>query len=127
MSDLKYPMTIRPLTPEEGGGFLVEFPDLPGCMADGGTEEEALHEKDALTVWIETARAFGDAIPEPSIATKYSGQWRMRVPKSVHAALVLRAKLEGVSLNALAASILAQAVGGNNDHQKTKKLNKPHL
>jgi len=30
-----YPLEIRPLTTDEGGGFVVTFPDLPGCMADG--------------------------------------------------------------------------------------------
>ena len=40
---------IRPLTKEEGGGYLVEFPDYSGCMADGATPEEAIHEgRDAL-------------------------------------------------------------------------------
>lgn len=112
MSDLQYPMTIRPLTEEEGGGYLIEFPDLPGCMADGETMEEALHEaEDALKSWLATAEEFGDDIPEPSIASKYSGQWRIRLPKSLHATLALRAKSEGVSLNMLAATILAQACG----------------
>lgn len=112
MSKLKYPVTIRPLTKEEGGGYLAEFPDLPGCMADGETVEEALHEaEDALKTWLATAKEFGDAIPEPSVAANYSGQWRIRLPKSLHAALALRAKLEGVSLNTLAATILAQGMG----------------
>lgn len=112
MSNLQYPMTIRPLTKEEGNGYLIEFPDLPGCIADGETIEEALHEaKDALKSWIKTAKEFGDEIPKPSNITKFSGQWRIRLPKSLHAALVLRAKSEGVSLNMLAATILAQACG----------------
>ena len=112
MSDLQYPMPIRPLTKEEGGGYLIEFPNLPDCMADGETMEEALHEaEDALQAWLATAKEFGDDIPEPSIASKYSGQWRIRLPKSLHAALALRAKSEGVSLNMLAATILAQACG----------------
>lgn len=110
-STLKYPVTIRPLTKEEGGGYLVEFPDLPGCMADGETVEEALNEAEsAMKSWIETAKSFSDSIPEPGIATKYSGQWRLRVPKSLHAALTLRAKSEGVSLNTLAAVLLAEGL-----------------
>lgn len=110
-SKLKYPVTIRPLTKEEGGGYLVEFPDLPGCIADGETVEEALNEAEsAMKSWIETAKSFGDSIPEPGISTKYSGQWRLRVPKSLHAALTLRAKLEGVSLNTLASVLLAEGL-----------------
>ena len=90
MRELTYPMIIRPLTNEEGGGFLVEFPDLPGCMADGETIEEAIAEShDALTSWLETAKEHGDFIPS---SISYSEQWRLRIPKSLHAALALRAK-----------------------------------
>ncbi len=45
---MKYPFVMRPLSPEEGGGWLITFPDLPGCMSDGETPEEALENgKDA--------------------------------------------------------------------------------
>lgn len=112
MSKLKYPVNIRPLSEEDGGGYLAEFPDLPGCIADGATVEEALAEaEDALTAWLTTATKFGDIIPEPNTTNNYSGQWRIRLPKSLHAALAFRAKLEGVSLNMLAATMLAQSLG----------------
>lgn len=112
MNHLKYPAAVRPLTKDEGSGYLVEFPDLPGCIADGETLEEALHEaEDAVKSWLKTAKEFGDVIPEPSVASKFSGQWRLRIPKSLHAALSLRAKQEGVSLNMLAATLLAEGLG----------------
>jgi len=112
MRKLKYPVTIRPLSKEEGGGYLAEFPDLPGCVADGPTVEKTLHEaEDAQKSWLLTAKKAGDVIPEPTIMNKFSGQWRIRLPKSLHAALVLRAKQEGVSLNTLAATLLAQGIG----------------
>lgn len=61
----KYQFTVRPLTKEEGGGFLVEYADIPGCMSDGETVEEALHNgrealRDTLDVFLESGRA----IPE---------------------------------------------------------------
>jgi len=112
LNKLKYPVTIRPLTKEEGGGYLAEFPDLPGCVADGATVEAALHEaEDALKSWLATAKKAGDVIPDPATMNKFSGQWRIRLPKSLHAALALRAKQEGVSLNTLAATLLAQSMG----------------
>ena len=121
MSELKYPIAIRPLSSEEGGGYLAEFPDLPGCIADGETIEEALHAaEDALQAWLATAREFGDAIPVPSTITHYSGQWRIRLPKSLHAALAKRAKTEGVSLNMFAATLLAQGLGQTIKH-KTRR------
>lgn len=108
----EYPIAIHPLSEEEGGGFLARVPDLPGCIADGETVEEALHEvRDAIRAWIKTAEEFGDPIPKPSLPVNFSGQWRMRVPKHLHAALALQAKEDGVSLNTLAISLLAEGVG----------------
>ena len=107
-----YPIMLRPLNLKEGSGFLAEAPDLPGCIADGETIEEAMMEiQDAMHAWIEAAKAEGDAIPKPSVPENYSGQWRMRVPKHLHAALALQAKEEGVSLNMLAATLLAEGIG----------------
>lgn len=112
MSNFKYPTVIRPLSPDEGGGYLVEFPDLPGCVADGDTPEEALvNAEDALEVWLNTAKEFGDPIPEATTSDNFSGQWRLRIPKSLHATLVLYAKREGVSLNTYTATLLAKSVG----------------
>ena len=66
MRNLEYPITLRPLAKDEGGGWLAEFPDLPGCMADGATPEEAMNEAvDAARSWIRTAKAHGDPIPGP--------------------------------------------------------------
>ena len=111
MNEYNYPATIQPLSEEDGGGYLVSFPDLPGCIADGATPEEAFHQaEDAMISWIKTANEFGDPIPKPSTLNRYSGQWRMRAPKSLHAALASRAKAEGVSLNTLAITLLTQGL-----------------
>jgi len=46
--------------------FIAEVPELPGCTAHGGTQEAALaNVGEAVDLWIETAREFGDPIPEP--------------------------------------------------------------
>lgn len=46
--------------------FVAEVPELPGCMAHGDTQESALaNVKEAMQLWLETAREFGDPIPEP--------------------------------------------------------------
>jgi antitoxin HicB len=66
-SDLSYPFTVRPFEVEEGGGYLVEFPDLPGCTADGATVDEALSEAaDALRSRLGTMRELGRPIPPSS-------------------------------------------------------------
>ena len=50
----------------EDDAFVAEVPELPGCMAHGGTQEEALgNAKDAAQLWLDTAREFGDPVPEP--------------------------------------------------------------
>src|SRR4030066_669761 len=80
------PFTIRRLSKSEGGGWLVEFPDLPGCIADGDTIEETVkNADDALRSWLGTAKEFKDPVPAPSAGM--SGKWVQRVPKSLHAKL----------------------------------------
>ncbi|MCE6959601.1 type II toxin-antitoxin system HicB family antitoxin [Cereibacter sphaeroides] len=54
---LPYRVLLEPLPPADGRGWLATFPDLPGCMSDGDTPEEALAQaKDALSCWLEVAR-----------------------------------------------------------------------
>jgi predicted RNase H-like HicB family nuclease len=67
MERLDYPVLIEPLPAEDGGGFIATVPDLPGCISDGETPEEALaNVRDAVALWIDEARALGRAVPEPS-------------------------------------------------------------
>ena len=66
MEQALYPMIVEPLSPEDGGGYLATVPDLPGCMSDGETPEEAVRNvRDAIAAWIEEARATGRPIPAP--------------------------------------------------------------
>ncbi len=56
-----YSFEIKPLTAAEGGGFLITFPDLPGCMSDGETPEEAIENgKNAFDCWIEAQVEWGE-------------------------------------------------------------------
>ena len=68
---LEYPFITSVLPEAEGGGYLIEYPDLPGCISDGETIREAIENGgDAVRSWIETARADGDEIPAPGSSTK---------------------------------------------------------
>lgn len=61
-----YPLIVEPMTAEDGGGFLASVPDLPGCMSDGETPEEAVRNvQDAIAAWIEEAAATGRPVPAP--------------------------------------------------------------
>ena len=116
-----YPFTIRPLTEEDGGGFLIEFPDVPGVISDGETPEEAIeHGRDALKAALLTLKEFGDPIPEPGKFGAASGQWRQRVPKSLHARLVERAKQEAVSLNTLVTAMIAEGLGQRQPRRRSR-------
>lgn len=107
----------RPLSDEEGGGYLIEFPDFPGCIADGETPEEAIREgRDALTSYLRTLDELKR--PVPKTGEVYGGQWRQRVPKSLHAALARRAEHEGVSLNMLVTTMLAEGMGRRDSNRK---------
>lgn len=67
MNRLEYAVVVEPLPTEEGGGFVATVPDLPGCMSDGATPEEALvNVQDAIAMWIEAANDLGHAVPKPS-------------------------------------------------------------
>ena len=104
-----YPFTIRPLSEEDCGGFAIEYPDLPGCISDGETPEEALQQgADAVKAYLLNCMKHGDAVPKPSAA---SGQWRQRVPRSLHSRLVAKARHEGVSLNTLVTAMIAEGLG----------------
>lgn len=86
----EYPFTIRPLSKDDGGGYLIEFPDLPGCMSDGETPEEAIHNgKDAFIAYIRCCVKYGDPVPPPSSPDRGA-----RVPEKVNVkALRKRIKL----------------------------------
>jgi antitoxin HicB len=71
LGQFKYSAVIRPLNPEEGGGYLFEAIDLPGCMADGETIEEALREgADAIIAWIKADAEFAEEIRVSSCIKK---------------------------------------------------------
>lgn len=67
MSKLSYPVIVSPLSEADGGGFAATVPDLPGCMSDGETPEEAIaNVLDAIDAWLEAAHDAGRAVPAPS-------------------------------------------------------------
>ena len=105
----QYQFTVRPLSKEEGGGYLVEYPDIPGCMSDGETVEEAIaNGREALRDCIDVFKESGRKIPRPSIE---AAQWRQRLPRTLYSKLTKQAKNEGVSINSLVTAMIAEAIG----------------
>ena len=107
-----YPFTVRKLAVEEGGGYLVEYPDVPLCQSDGETIEEAIaNGRDALEGGLMCYLEDGKPLPKPSSGQAYSGTFRVRMSKTMHAQIVARAKEEGVSLNLFVVEAAAEAAG----------------
>lgn len=107
-----YPFEIRPLSEEDGGGFLISFPDFAECISDGETVAQALDNgRDALKATIAALKAKKLPVPAPNSGGIASGKFVARVPKTVHAQLATRAKAEGVSLNTLVLTFIAQGLG----------------
>lgn len=108
---LRLPYTIQ-LRRYEDGTYFADVAELPGCMTEADTEEEALEMiRDAMAGWIEVAVSEGLQIPEPAGESEYSGRFLVRASKSLHRELAERAEREGVSLNQLVVSLLSRAVG----------------
>ena len=105
----RYQFTVRPLSKDEGGGYLVEYPEIPGCMSDGETIEEAVaNGRDALRDCLDVFRESGRRLPKPNIE---AAQWRQRLPRTLYLKLTRQAENEGVSINSLVTAMIAEAIG----------------
>ena len=114
---LSLPYTIQ-ITREDETTWFARVVELPGCMTEGDTPEEAADLiLDALAGWIEIALEDGRPIPEPQPAEAYSGRFVVRVPRTLHQQLVEAAKQEGVSLNQL----INVALAGRVTHTRARK------
>lgn len=64
----EYRITVRPLSKDEGGGYLAEYPEIPGCMSDGKTIEEAIaNGREALRDCLEVFEESGRKAPKPEV------------------------------------------------------------
>lgn len=104
-----YPFEIRPLSAEEGSGYVITSPDLPGCMSDGDTPEEALRNgKEAFNAWIAARLEWRKGIPEPIPSTEEKVP--TSVSRTVHRLLMERAEKEGVSIAVLMDRLLSEGL-----------------
>jgi predicted RNase H-like HicB family nuclease len=103
----KYPVSIK--WSDEDNGYIATVPGARGLSAFGDSPEEALSQlKIAADAYFESLKKAGGPIPVLEKATSFSGQLRLRLPKSLHAELSQGAESEGVSLNTYLVSLLTR-------------------
>jgi len=97
---------------EEDGGYIATIPELPGLSAFGVSPEEAIRQLTvAKKAFLNVMAEDGEEIPDAEIFRPFSGQTRLRLPKSLHASLSLEARKNGVSLNTYIIMLLSEKSG----------------
>lgn len=103
------PYRIEIIPDVDEGGYVVSYPDLKGCLTTGETIEEALaNGENAKREWLTAAIEDGYPIPDPSSDESYSGQFKLRIPKSLHRQLAMQSRKEGISMNQYCLYLLSQ-------------------
>ena len=108
-SSLPYTITLKRGAGEGEEYWIARVLELPHCMTHGATPEEALRDiEDAKREWLQSNLESGLPIPEP---VKFTGQYHLRMPPSLHEALARKSESEDVSLNQFMVTALARSVG----------------
>lgn len=120
--NLPYPVQLTHQREDGDEYWLAEILDLPGCMSDGLTPDEAIQNlEDAKHLWIETQIEDGLEVPEPTRADDYSGKFLVRMPKTLHQRLAEQAKREGTSLNQHVIVLLSDGSSATEQFQQVGK------
>jgi len=113
-----YSYVVSPIDATDGGGFMFSMPDIPGVIADGQTELEAIADgREAFIATVSAMADMGQEVPTPVFnvddftPASASGKVLARLPRSMHMQLTARAKTEGVSLNSLLLALIAEGLG----------------
>ena len=110
---------IEIIEDKEEGGYALSCPELPGCMTCADTVEDGMRMiEDAKKCWFEACIEDGTVIPEPNDYSQYSGQFKLRMPKSLHKSLAEHSKQEGVSMNQYCLYLLSG--GANSPNQMSR-------
>ena len=115
MKPLEYymnlPYRVEVIEDKEEGGYALHCPELNGCMTFADNIEEGFRLiEDAKRTWLETCLEDGTSIPEPMRLEDYSGQFKLRIPKSLHQMLAQKSSEEGVSMNQYCVYLLSKGL-----------------
>lgn len=112
----KYPVSLK--WSDEDEGYIAVIPGIRGLSAFGGSPQEALAElKTAAHAYFQSLKKAGKPLPVLAKAALFSGQLRLRMPKSLHAELSQAAENEGISLNTYLVTLLTR------EHTRREVLN----
>ena len=104
---LPYKLEIIPDSAE--GGYVASYPELRGCITVGDSvASAAANAEDAKREWLLSALEEGIEIPEVLPEAEYSGQFKLRIPKSLHRSLAIHSREEGISMNQYCLYLLAK-------------------
>ena len=131
MEDLDYYMRlnyrIEVTKSEEIEGYYFRCPELMGCFVYARTIEQGFEMiEQAKESWLSDAMQHGSNIPEPDEMNGFSGQFKLRIPKSLHKMLSERSRQEGISMNQYCLYLLSSGVGGVSalSKEEIKKIGK---
>ena len=106
---MKLPYKLEIIPDTEESGFVASYPELPGCITCGETIADVIaNAEDAKKEWLLAAIEGKIEIAEPESAESYSGQFKLRLPKTLHKTLAEDSKKEGVSMNQYCVYLLAK-------------------
>ena len=102
---------IEVMEDKEEGGYAFSCPELKGCITCADTIQQGFEMiADAKKSWLTACLEEGIPIPEPGNINEYSGQFKLRIPKSLHKALAERSQQEGISMNQYCVYLLSSMV-----------------
>ena len=108
---LGLPYRVEVVKDETEGGYALHCPDLPGCATCAETVEEGFAMlEDAKRCWFAACLEDGMSIPEPVKLEDYSGQFKLRIPRSLHRQLAQRSSEEGISMNQYCLYLLSKGI-----------------
>jgi len=101
---------------EEDNEYVALIPEFPHLNALAETPEAAAREAQVVAgLYLEDMADCGEDPPEPTVLSGYSGEIRVRMPRTLHQKLAGRAQMENVSLNTLMATLLAEGIGARGE------------
>jgi len=113
--DLNYYMSlnykVEVIEDKEEGGYVLSCPELKGCVTCADTIQHGFEMiEDAKKCWLTACLEDGITIPEPNNINDYSGQFKLRIPKSLHKILTERSRQEGISMNQYCLYLLSSGI-----------------